>query len=118
MIRTILVPARGSSTDDAVFATALAAARPLSAHLEFYHVHLSATEAVVRAPHADFCVGAALPAALGVLREEATILSALASAHVRSFCNGHSVPLRAAPEGAPHSVSANYLEERDHAPTG
>jgi hypothetical protein len=36
----------------------LAAARPLAAHLEFYHIHLSATEAAVRAPHVDFCVGA------------------------------------------------------------
>jgi hypothetical protein len=64
MIKTILVPASGSATDDPVFATALAAARPLAAHLEFYHVHLSATEAAVRAPHVDFCVGAALPLAL------------------------------------------------------
>ena len=36
MIKTILVPASGSSTDEPVFATALAAARALAAHLDFY----------------------------------------------------------------------------------
>jgi nucleotide-binding universal stress UspA family protein len=85
VIRTILVPAGGSSTDDAVFATALAAARPLAAHLDFYHVHLTASD-----------------------------LSDIASAHVQSFCSRHSVPMHARPEKL-GTVSASFLEERDHA---
>ena len=67
MMKTILVPASGSSTDEPVFATAFAAAQALAAHLDFYHVRLSAGQAAARAPHADFCVGAALPAGLQVL---------------------------------------------------
>ncbi len=114
MIRTILVPAAGSSTDDAVFATALAAARPLAAHLDFYHVRLSASEAAVGAPHVEFCVGAALPIAMNALREEESDLSDIASAHVQSFCARHSVPMSASP-GNTGAVSASFLEERDHA---
>jgi hypothetical protein len=36
MIKTILVPSSGSSTDASVFATALAIARPMASHLDFY----------------------------------------------------------------------------------
>lgn len=109
----ILVPASGSSTDDAVFATALAAARPLAAHLRFYHVRLSETEAAVRAPHVDFCVGAALPAALRMLREAERELSQAAADHVKSFCSRHSVPL-CETAGRSQTVSASYLEELGH----
>jgi protein required for attachment to host cells len=42
MIKTIFVPASGSSTDASVFATALVLARSLEAHLHLHHVHLSA----------------------------------------------------------------------------
>jgi nucleotide-binding universal stress UspA family protein len=114
MIKTILVPASGSSTDDPVFATALAAARPLAAHMEFYHVHLSGTEAAARAPHVDFCVGAAQPIALDALREVESDLSEIAAAHVQSFCSRHAVPMREAPE-KPETLSASFLQEEDHA---
>lgn len=114
MIKTILVPASGSSTDDPVFATALAAARPLAAHLEFYHVQLSATEAAVRAPHVEFCVGAALPLALNALREVESDLSEIAAAHVQSFCSRHAVAMRETP-GKQETLSAHFLEEQDHA---
>ncbi|HXR88891.1 MAG TPA: hypothetical protein VN750_01270 [Steroidobacteraceae bacterium] len=59
MIKTIFVPASGSSTDASVFATALALARPLEAHLRLHHVHLSACAAAVHAPHVEFCQGVA-----------------------------------------------------------
>jgi hypothetical protein len=42
MMKNILVLAGGGDSDEAVFATALAAARPLHAHLEFRHVPGSA----------------------------------------------------------------------------
>ena len=60
MIRTILVPTSGSSTDLSVFATALAAARPLAAHLDFYHVCLTCGAAAPHEPHLDFAIGRAL----------------------------------------------------------
>src|SRR5467141_2326525 len=42
MIRTILVPATGSNTDDAVFTSALAVARAFDAHIDFLHVRVDA----------------------------------------------------------------------------
>jgi nucleotide-binding universal stress UspA family protein len=42
MIRTILVPATASPTDDSVFASALAVARASDAHLDFLHVRVDA----------------------------------------------------------------------------
>ena len=40
-MKTILVLIGGSDRDKAIFRTALAAAAPLSAHLDFLHVHVS-----------------------------------------------------------------------------
>lgn len=97
MMKTILVPASGSSTDEPVFATALAAARALAAHLDFYHIHLSAGQAAVREAH-----------------EDADRLSEAARAHVKAFCNRYDVEIRETPEHA-LSVSAGFLEEQDDA---
>jgi nucleotide-binding universal stress UspA family protein len=47
MIKTVLVPATGSEADSVVFASALAAARPFSAHLEFLHVRVDAAALAV-----------------------------------------------------------------------
>ena len=113
MMKTILVPASGSSTDEPVFATALAAAQAVAAHLDFYHVRLSAGEAAARAPHVAFCVGAALPAALQVLTEDTKRLSEAAREHVRAFCERYGVEIRDRPEYG-HGVSASFLEENDY----
>lgn len=40
-MKTILVLAGGGETDETVFDTALAVARPCGAHLEFLHVSIS-----------------------------------------------------------------------------
>ena len=47
MLKNILVPATGAATDAAVFATALLAAKPFAAHLEFLHVKTDVTELIV-----------------------------------------------------------------------
>ncbi len=112
MIKSILVTASGSATDEAVFATALAIARPLGAHLEFYHLRLSVGEAASRAPHVDFCVGTGLPAALDNLRLTGDNLSADAASHFRRFCEANAVPLRSVPADAT-AVSASWFEETD-----
>jgi nucleotide-binding universal stress UspA family protein len=113
MIRTIFVPTSGSFTDEPVFATALAAARALAAHVDFYHVRVSADQAA-HAPRVDLCVGAALPVALQVLGENTEHLSEVARAHVTAFCDRHAMAVREMPERMP-SVSASFLEEQDHA---
>jgi nucleotide-binding universal stress UspA family protein len=111
-MRTILVPTSGSSTDEPVFATALAAARAVNAHLDFYHVRLSSGQAAARAPHVAFCVGEALPAALHVLTEDTERLAKASREHMQAFCERNAVEIRDRPEYG-HNVSASFLEEND-----
>lgn len=113
MMKTILVPASGSSTDEPVFATALAAAQALAGHLDFYHVRLSAGQAAARAPHVAFCVGEALPVALQVVTDDTSRLSEAAREHMDAFCDRYGVEIRDRPEYG-HSVSASFLEEKDY----
>jgi len=47
-MKTILVLFGGGDRDQMIFETAVAAARPLSAHLDFLHIQVGAGEA---APH-------------------------------------------------------------------
>jgi nucleotide-binding universal stress UspA family protein len=47
MIKTILVPSTGRDTDNAVFASALAVARPFAAHLDVLHVRVDAAAMAV-----------------------------------------------------------------------
>lgn len=98
-MKTILVPTAGSDTDRAVFATALAAARPLGAHLEFLHIRLNPGEAVPFVPHVEFAQGAALRAAMHHLEvdQERRLMSA--RHHYRQFCEEHGIALREAPQG-------------------
>ncbi|HTV95643.1 MAG TPA: universal stress protein [Steroidobacteraceae bacterium] len=113
-MKTILVPVSGTSTDERVLATALALARPLSAHLDFYHVRLSEIEAAAHAPQAEFCVGDALPVAWELLRQREEERSCKAELQVQSFCRENCIDKLDAP-CARTGVSAAYLQERDGA---
>jgi nucleotide-binding universal stress UspA family protein len=110
MISTLFVPASGSDTDDRVFATALAVAQPLAAHLKFFHLHLPATEAARYASHIDFCMGPAIKDALDNLQAREDTLAATAVARYRNFCREHGIPEQQTP-GAAKGVSARWLEE-------
>ncbi len=112
MIKTILVPTSGSSTDQSVFATALAVARPLTAHLEFLHVDLTPAVASLHAPHVDFLQGPAVSTALAHLSREEAELSAHALTHFKEFCQEHRVLIRDAPNPV-ELVSAHYSEQTD-----
>lgn len=106
-MRSIFVPTSGSQTDQAVFATALAAAAPFGSHLEFYHQRLSLFEAAVRARHVDFCMGPALADALENLRQQDVQLSANALKNFKDFCARHAIKVQeTAAEGA--AVTAQY----------
>lgn len=113
-MKTILVPASGSTKDGPVFATAFAAAQALTAHLDFYHIRLSGDQAAARAPHVDFCIGAALPATLHVLAEDTAHLSEAARAHFSAFCDHQKIDIRVEPERTVR-VSASFLEEAGYA---
>jgi hypothetical protein len=54
MMKNILVLAGGGDNDEAVFATALAAAQPFHAHLEFLHVQIGPGEAAAWEPYSEF----------------------------------------------------------------
>ena len=69
-MKAIVVLAAGSKTDEAVLAIALAAARPLGAHLEFLHICVSPGETALLVPHVDFAQGAATRAAMRHLEVE------------------------------------------------
>lgn len=95
-----------------MFATALALARPLTAHLEFLHVHLTPGVAALHAPHVDFLRGPAVGSALAELEREETDLSARALEHFTEFCQVHRLLIRDTPQPV-QLVSARYSEQID-----
>ena len=111
MIKTILVPASGSDTDAVVFDTALAAARPCRAHLEFFHLRVSSGAALPYTPHVGFARGKALHNVLQDLHKEAEQRSNAAERHIRDFCQRHKIIVADAPV-AFNEVSASWHEER------
>jgi len=113
MIKTILVPTSGSTTDESVFATAHTFARTLAAHLEFFHVRLSVAEAAARAPHVPYCAAAALPQALAVLQRDEVALAAKAAEHVHKFCAAHEIPLLDTPVVS-ERCTASWKQETDY----
>jgi nucleotide-binding universal stress UspA family protein len=113
MIKTIFVPASGSRTDASVFATALAIAHPLAAHLQVFHMHLSPCEAAAHAPYVEFCQGPALEDALSYLREQGDYLCASAVRHFQELCESYSVPVLQRP-GLSETLSASWAEESAH----
>jgi nucleotide-binding universal stress UspA family protein len=110
MIRTVFVPASGSDTDASVFATALALAKPLAAHLRFFHLHLSPGEAALHAPHVDFSRGPAVSEALESLRQRGNTLATNALVNCQKFCDLHGVHFQDGPS-AEQAVSASWLED-------
>jgi nucleotide-binding universal stress UspA family protein len=114
MIKTILVPTGGSGSDDPLFTSALAAARPFNAHLAFFHVHLSPSELVLHAPHLEFTQGSALRQAIAELDDTARMRSVNALRHFREFCDTRGIEVVDRP-AASDNVTASWREERDQA---
>lgn len=113
-MKTILVPIGGGDADAVVLETALAAARPLSAHLEFLHVRVAAAEAARYAPHVDFARGAGLSSALDGLRSRAERRSATAERSIRDFCARHDIEMVDSPFPA-QSVTARWQRDEGEA---
>jgi nucleotide-binding universal stress UspA family protein len=113
-MKSILVPIGGADSDEAVFETALAAARPLVAHLNFMHVYIGAGRAAKNVPHVDFASGPGLSQALDVLEREAESRSATAARHVRDFCQRADVAICDAPVSS-SQVTASCREEKGDA---
>src|SRR5260370_23118485 len=85
MIKTILVPATGNQTDDAIFTSALAAARAFNAHLDFLHVRVDAA-AMVAAMATDGSGAAMVSGLVERVDEEATRREDTARQLFQRFC--------------------------------
>jgi nucleotide-binding universal stress UspA family protein len=107
MIKTILVPATGSAADGAVFASALAVARPFSAHLEFLHVRIDAAAlAVTMASEGSVMVGGLVER----LDEEADLREKRAREMFDQFCVRNGLAIAEAPPG-PAGPSAQWARQ-------
>jgi hypothetical protein len=109
-MKKILVAASGGAIDSVVFATALAAARPLAAHLEFFHQRVPLGEAARHTPHVAFARGAGLARALQELHAEDEARSTAAHAGFAAFCAQFNLPIVAHPSGY-RGVTASLREE-------
>lgn len=111
---SILVPVGGSETDLPLFETALAAARPVSGHLEFVHIRIGAGEAAAHIPHTAFAMGPALSNALRELDATARTRSTVAAQHFRDFCQQRKIEICDVPASS-QGVTASWYEEEGRA---
>jgi nucleotide-binding universal stress UspA family protein len=91
MFKHILVPATGAATDKGVFATALLAARPSGAHLEFLHVRVDVTETLVAMTAGGVGGGAALQGVVDRLEDETKAQEQKAWQAFAEFCNAAGI---------------------------
>jgi nucleotide-binding universal stress UspA family protein len=109
MIKTILVPATGSTADNSVFASALAVARAFAAHLEFLHVRVDAAAMAVTMSSEGG--GATMVGGLVErLDEEAERREARARRLFDEFCARKGVAITDSPPG-PAAPSAQWTRQ-------
>src|SRR5215472_14432875 len=109
-MKTILAFVGGGERDEVILQTALAAALPLSAHLDCLHAHVPSTLAA-RHANLDFAHGEALTSALGRLRADANNFSHLAAKNVRAFCASAGIEMCDGPTTTTQGVTARFFEE-------
>jgi nucleotide-binding universal stress UspA family protein len=110
-VKSILGLIGGGDRDSVILRTALAAAVPLSAHLDFLHIHVTAGNAA-RYNRVEFAMGTALHNAMEQLETKAKTYSEVAADNVRAFCAGSEIAICENPTGG-GKVTASYREERD-----
>ncbi|MDE2200187.1 MAG: universal stress protein [Rhodospirillales bacterium] len=98
MFKHILVPATGTAADAAVFATALLAARPFAAHLEFLHVRIDVTEIVV-AMSAGGTAGGGIQGLIDRLEADGKALEQKAWENFTRFCTEAGIATSGATPG-------------------
>jgi len=106
-IKTILVPATGSDTDDAVFMSALAVARAFDAHIDFLHVRVDA--AAMAATMASDGSGAMITGLVDRMEQEADQREEKAKQLFQRFCAREGLPISEAP-GQP-GPSAQWVRQ-------
>src|SRR3984893_17521246 len=109
MIKTILVPATGNQTDDAVFTSALTASRAFNAHLDFLHVRVDAS-AMVAAMATDGSGAAMVSGLVERIDEEATRREDTARQLFQRFCERERLEIADPPAGQ-QSPTAQWLRQ-------
>jgi len=113
MFRYILVPATGAQTDEAVFRTALAMARPSAAHLGFLHVRLDMQHTAFGIAGGELG-GSGYGRVIDSVQDEVEARQGRAHAAVAAFCAREQVKLEGSPvAGAP---SAEWFVEAGDEP--
>src|SRR5262245_36261542 len=107
-MKTILTFVGGGERDEVILQTALAAAIPLSAHMDCLHAHVPSALAA-RHAKLDFAHGDALKNALVRLRDDSDNYSRVAESHVRAFCAGAGIEMCDVPTGS-QRVTARFFE--------
>jgi nucleotide-binding universal stress UspA family protein len=116
MIKTILTAATGNDGDSAVFAAALAIARPFGAHLDVLHVRLDAAS-VAMAMATDAGSGAMTAGLIERLEQDAKEREAKAQAIFARFCNEAGLAIADAPgDGRGSAPSAEWHVETGEEP--
>jgi nucleotide-binding universal stress UspA family protein len=111
LIKDILVAALGDEGDPTVFATAMAFARPMQAHLDFYHVFVTRDQTAVFNPRVYFAQGGVENALTGLQREAKARLAAARTATM-DFCAREKIPI--VPAGSKSlGLSASFIEDFD-----
>jgi nucleotide-binding universal stress UspA family protein len=101
-MKKLLALIGGGPRDEVILRTALAAAVPLSAHLDILHVHVSAGIAARYDPAVQFAMGSGIRDALEHLDSKAKTFSEVAADHVREFCAATKT-----------NLTASFREEND-----
>ena len=114
MIKSILVPFGGGGSDTMVFSSAVTLGRCFGAHLDFYHVDISAGEAAVSTPGAGFAMGDGLRELLATLQSQAETRTALARSHFESLCATEQIR-RVDTPALGNGLSAAWVEDSNHA---
>ena len=108
MIKTILVPATGSDTDDAVFMSALAVARAFEARIDFLHVRVDA--AAMAATVASDGSGAMITGLVDRMEQEADQREEKAKQLFQRFCAREGLPTDEPAPGQP-GPSAQWVRQ-------
>lgn len=108
-MKTILTFVGGGERDIVILKTALSAAIPLSAHLDFLHAHVPPTLAL-RHANLDYAMGDGLKKALVRLDVNADTFSRLAAENVRAFCASATIEMCDGPTET-QNVTARFFEE-------
>jgi nucleotide-binding universal stress UspA family protein len=109
MIKTILVPATGNQTDDAVFTSALVVARTFDAHLDVLHVRVDAA-AMVAAMATDGSGAAMVSGLVERIGEEATRREDTARQLFQRFCERERLAIEDTAAGQ-QSPTAQWLRQ-------